>query len=146
MMHLLDGYLIMSPDGFSLNTWMSNIRMMFVMTSGGSLALILIWNLLFSRPILGRRGIEVGANLLNAAFLFIHFLGSVASLYNLLRVEPTWIAAFLLGSKECMIALLLPITLIVAFFLASRFMAPEVISYRFRILKKFRSKLWIRYY
>ena len=146
MQSLLENNMLTSPLGYSYNVWMSNISLTFLITLGVSLILILLWNLLFCRFMLGGSDMEKGINILNYIFLIVHLLLSAAALYYLLGNQIDWVLTFLITSGKSMIALALPAALIFPFYFATRLLAPEVISYRFKHFKKLRPRIFLTYY
>ena len=137
-----------SPFGYSLDSWLGNIYLMFFNTLLISLGLVLLWNVLFSRAFLGSRDIGRGVNILNAVLIGLHVVLSLGSIWFLLREGDslTWAMALINGSMESFIALLLPILLIIPFVLATRWFAPEIISNQFSVFKRSRPYLGLRYY
>jgi hypothetical protein len=146
MKGILENDLMSSPFGYSLNSWLGNIYAMFFNTLAISFGLVILWNLLFYRHILGKRGLAQSVNVLNVLFILLHIALAAGSLLYLLNGQYTWAFALLDGSVNCFVALLLPLLLVIPFIFATRLLAPEVISFRFSVLKKVRGKIGLLYY
>lgn len=134
-----------SPPDYTVASWLLNMRGLFLNTLIGSLALVALWNLLFSWQLLGGRNPRASVNVLHFLFLLLHLFMSFGMLY-VFTASPG-VLDFLLGSDLSYLALhLLPGLFIIPFFFATRLFGPESAAYRFHVLNRLRPKLGLRYY
>ena len=150
MRNLLSNNLSTSPAGYALMDWTNNIYASFVNSLTMSIVLVILWNLLFSRPVLGKHSMRGGVNGLNWLFMLLHLALSVSSIGYLVKYNEytwQWFLNLLIGeSMMTVVAVALPLTFIVPFFIATRLFAPDVISWRFSVLKPLRPKFGLMYY
>ncbi|MBE5793253.1 MAG: hypothetical protein E7323_01035 [Clostridiales bacterium] len=146
-----------TPPGYSTDAWQTNLNITFMNTLLCSLGLLLLWNILYSMPLLGGRYKGASVYVLLILWLLLHIVASLGML--LLTVLPILVAnrapfwLFFRLLKEWAIAYggdflflhLLPSLLIIPYFLSLTLFSPEIIAPKFAMFNKLRQHIGLKY-
>lgn len=147
----------LSPNGYSTSVWKANLDITFVNTLLCSLGLLILWNILYSTPLLGAGYKGASVYVLLIIWLILHIVAGLAMLlitvmpilvanrapvWMIFRLLKEWAIAF---GGDFMFLHLMPSLLIVPYFLCLTLFAPECMAYKFGLFNKLRQHIGLNY-
>lgn len=144
--------LYISPPGYSISVWWSNVFSMLINTFAASFGLVILWNIIYSSRIFGGGFRGVSVILLHLLWITLHVgVGVLIFVNGIGMVVPTYGGIEMLLSAwnlrygaDYILMHLVPMLLIVPFYLSITLFTPECIAHKF-FWNGLRSPLGLKY-